>query len=123
MTDYLDLDDALQVIDHMGFHVRDAGMLASALARPGTTVGGHEVYPGLEDKAAALMEALARFHPLIDGNKRTSWVLTSVFLRLNEWKLDSNPAAFDFVLAVASGSHGLDEIAKRLRVEFMIPLA
>ncbi|WP_260842263.1 hypothetical protein [Paenarthrobacter nicotinovorans] len=30
MTTYLDIEDALQVTDRYGFHIRDVGLLASA---------------------------------------------------------------------------------------------
>lgn len=73
MNSYLEIGDELQVIDRYGFHIRDIGLLASALARPATTVTGTEAYPQLALKAAALLESVARFHPLIDGNKRTAW--------------------------------------------------
>ena len=42
MTRYLSLDDATQVVARLGFTMRDAGLLASALARPATTLGGVE---------------------------------------------------------------------------------
>jgi death-on-curing protein len=72
VTSYLDIEDALQVVDRYGFHIRDVGLLASALARPATTVVGAEAYGDLATKAAALLESVARFHPLIDDNKRHS---------------------------------------------------
>ncbi|MDJ0358575.1 hypothetical protein [Paenarthrobacter sp. PH39-S1] len=50
MTQYLDVEDALQVIDGYGFHVRDVGLLASALARSATIVSGAKAYPGLSLK-------------------------------------------------------------------------
>lgn len=59
MTAYLDIEDALQVVDRYGFHIRDVGLLASALARPATTVMGTEAYPELAVKAAALLESVA----------------------------------------------------------------
>ena len=40
MTRFLTLDDALDVVGWPGFHIRDAGLLASALARPATSFGG-----------------------------------------------------------------------------------
>ena len=83
MTAYLDIEDALQVVDRYGFHIRDVGLLASALARPATTVMGAEAYPELAVKAAALLESVARFHPLIDGNKRTAWTLMVLLLWIN----------------------------------------
>jgi hypothetical protein len=67
VTKYLDIEDALQVIDRYGFHIRDVGLLASALARPATTVMGAEAYPDLAMKAAALLESVARFHAPIDA--------------------------------------------------------
>lgn len=72
MSAYLDIEDALQVVDRYGFHIRDVGLLASALARPATTAVGKEAYPELPMKAAALLDSVARFPPLVDGNKRTS---------------------------------------------------
>jgi death-on-curing protein len=70
VTAYLDIEDALQVVDRYGFHIRDVGLVA--LARPATTVMSAEAYPDLAVKAAALLEPVARFHPFIDGNKRTA---------------------------------------------------
>ncbi|MET3922949.1 hypothetical protein ABIB26_003910 [Arthrobacter sp. UYEF20] len=45
MSSYLEIEDALQVISRYGFHIRDIGLLASALARPATTVMGAAAYP------------------------------------------------------------------------------
>jgi death-on-curing protein len=67
VTAYLEIEDALQVVERCGFHIRDIGLLGAALAGPATTVLGAEAYPQLPMKAAALLESVARFHPLIDG--------------------------------------------------------
>lgn len=112
MTSYLDIEDALQVIDRYGFHIRDVGLLASALARPATTVMGAEAYPGMAMKAAALLESLARFHPLIDGNKRTAWTLMVLMLWINGYRHDFNTdEGFDLVVKVAGGKFDLQECA------------
>ncbi len=104
MTVYLDLDDALRVVERLGFRVRDAGLVASALARPTTTVFGGDAYAALELKAAALLESLARNHPLFDGNKRTAWTLTALFLWANGYTNDfDTDTAFDLIVAVAEG--------------------
>ena len=39
---YLEVEDALQVVDRYGFHGRDVGLLASALARLATALLGVE---------------------------------------------------------------------------------
>lgn len=101
MTAYPEIEDALQVVDRYGFHIRDIGLLASALARPATTVMGVEAYPQLAMKAAALMESVARFYPLIDGNKRTAWTLMILMLWINGYRHDfDTDAAFNLVVGL-----------------------
>ena len=105
MNLYLEIEDALQVIDRYGFHGRDIGLLASALARPATTVMGAEAYPHLATKAAALLESVARFHPLIDGNKRTAWTLMVLLLWINGYRHNfTSDEAFELVMGAAAGN-------------------
>ena len=112
MTAFLDIEDALQVIDRYGFHIRDVGLLASALARPATTVMGAEAYPELAMKAAALLESVARFHPLIDGNKRTAWTLMVLLLWIDGYRHDfTTDEGFDLVVGVAAGTVELRDSA------------
>ena len=112
MTHFLDIDDALEQIRFLGFHVRDVGLLQSSLARPQSSLFGADAYPTLELKAAALMHSVATSHPLIDGNKRSAWALMITFLLLNGFEVvaETNDA-FEFVLSVATGSLELDEMA------------
>lgn len=115
MTAYLDIEDALQVVDRYGFHIRDVGLLASALARPATTVMGVDAYPELAVKAAALLESVARFHPLIDGNKRTAWTLMVLLLWINGYRHDfTTDEGFDLVVGVAAGTIDLLDSAAEI---------
>jgi death-on-curing protein len=61
----------------------NAGLAESALAAPRAGFGDVEVYPTILEKAAILLERLARNHPLPDGNKRTAFFLTGLFLEAN----------------------------------------
>ena len=65
MTDveYLTLEDLLTIVERLDAQIRDLGLLASAAARPRTTVFGEDAYPDLGTKAAALMHSLARESP------------------------------------------------------------
>ena len=63
--------------------LRDAGSLESALMRP--QIG---YYDGIIEEAAALMESLAINHPFVDGNKRVSFFVTDMFLRMNGYYID-----------------------------------
>lgn len=120
MTRFLELDDALQAVARLGFHLRDAGLLASALARPATTLFGSDAYATLELKAAALLESVARNHPLVDGNKRLAWTLTVLFLWINGYRHDMpTDTAFDLVLGVARGELELPEAAEILRAHLV----
>lgn len=104
MIDYLTLDDALAAVDELGFVIVDPGLFASAIARPAITIFGEDAYPDLPTKAAALLDSLARNHALVDGNKRTAWVLTRLLLTLNGYGLIADDEdAEQFVVAVAQG--------------------
>lgn len=112
---YLTDDEAFAVVDRLGFHVRDAGLLSSAIARPRTTVFGEDAYPDLATKAAALFESLVRNHPLLDGNKRLAVVLTWTFLLNNGFRLEhTEDDANDSTIAAASGELTLQEIREWL---------
>ncbi|MBT2597475.1 Fic family protein [Arthrobacter sp. ISL-72] len=115
MTEYLEIEDALQVVDRYGFQITDIGLLAAALARPATSVMGVEAYPELAMKAAALMESVARFHPLIDGNKRAAWTLMVLMFWINGYRHDfSTDAAFNLVDGVAAGDVSLEDSARTI---------
>ncbi|TFD82116.1 type II toxin-antitoxin system death-on-curing family toxin [Cryobacterium fucosi] len=115
VVDYMEPEQALAVVAHLGLRVRDKGLLFSALSRPSASVFGEDAYVSLELKAAALMSSLAQNHPLFDGSKRLSWILTLAFLRLNGFRVVMpTDEAFDFVISVAQGQVELAEIAGTL---------
>lgn len=118
MTTYLTLPELLDLARRLGTpQVRDFGLLESALVRPETTVFGQDAYGSLYEKAAALMESLARNRALVDGNKRLSCYATWVFLELNGLLLDPEfdvDEAEAFVLAVCQGGMDVPEIGAKL---------
>lgn len=82
----------------------DHGLLASATARPQTTVFGADAYPSLFEKAAALLHSVAMNHALIDGNERLALAATITFLGINGSRLTlTNDGAYDLIIAVAAG--------------------
>ncbi len=96
-----------QLAEHGGAAgVRDAGLLESALARPRNLA--HYGEPDVCELAAAYAFGLARNHPFIDGNKRSAFVATELFLLLNGWRLVASDA--DCVLVMLSLAAGdIDE--------------
>ena len=120
MTAYLDIEDALQVVDRYGFHIRDVGLLGSALARPGTAVMGAEAYPDFSMKAAALLESVARFDALVDGNKRTAWTLMVLLVWINGYRHDfTTDDGFNLVVGVAAGDINLRKSAALISRHFL----
>jgi len=116
VTEYIEAEQAMAVLAHLGLHVRDRGLLFSALARPSASMLGEDAYDSLELKAAALFSSLPQNPPLFDGNKRFAWILTLAFLRLNGHRLVmSTDEAFGVVLAVATRELDLEAIAQIIR--------
>ena len=70
--------------------IRDEGLLRSALARPQTSFGGQDLYPTLFEKAAALVESMARNHPFVDGNKRMAWECLDLLLGMNGYRVTAS---------------------------------
>jgi len=114
MTEYLDLDDLLEIARVAigeDVAVGDHGLLESALARPRASVFGQDAYPELHVKAAALLHSLARNHALVDGNKRLAWTACRTFLAINgQWISAPQDDRFNFVIQVATG--GIADLAK-----------
>ncbi|AGZ50608.1 type II toxin-antitoxin system death-on-curing family toxin [Mycobacterium kansasii] len=120
MTEYLDLDDLLDIAREAvgsGVVVGDYGLLESALARPCASVFGDDAYPSLHLKAAALLHSLARNHALVDGNKRLAWTACRTFLAINgQWISAPEDDRFEFVIQVATGAvPDLAKMAEQLR--------
>ena len=100
--DYIRVDDILAIhADQIeryggGEGIRDPGLLEAALFRPQT---GY--YPTLIDEAAALWESLSQNHPFVDGNKRTAFAATYVFLSINGLEITAtDDYTQDFVLGL-----------------------
>ena len=97
--------------------LRDLGLLLSAVARPGGTFDGDELYPDLYHKAAALMESLINNHPFVDGNKRSGTASAAIFLRINGTQLTTSHEELEsFVLAIARGEETVETIAEWLNL-------
>lgn len=108
---HLSDEEVFAVVHHLGFVIRDAGLLASAAARPRGTVLGEDAYPDIAGKAAALFESVLMNHALVDGNKRLGVVLTWTMLMNNGYTLvHSEDEAYEFTMHVAAGSARFPDI-------------
>lgn len=121
MISYPLLDVVVTTLRGLGFHVRDLGLLDSALVRAQTRLYGQDAYPTLQLKAAAMVHSVINNHPMVDGNKRSAWVILNFFLVLNNRQLrSSQDNAYEFIMSIAEKRIELEEIAAWLE-DHMIP--
>ena len=96
MTEWLTTADVLaihdrQIAEHGGVEgIRDKNLLESALARPKQLLEYGRPQPDIAALAAAYAFGIASNHAFGDGNKRTSAVVTELFLRLNGLSLTAS---------------------------------
>ncbi|MEP9379693.1 type II toxin-antitoxin system death-on-curing family toxin [Aquabacter sp. CN5-332] len=105
-----------QLAEHGGGEgVRDDGSLEAALSRPRNLL--HYGAPDMAAMAASYAYGIAKNHPFVDGNKRTSLVIAELFLALNGFELTLDDATVVTVwCALAAGELTEDELAERIRL-------
>ena len=84
---YLSLEDAIALHDKMieimggldGFDSSRVGYLESALEH----IKNDDFYPNFLDKLTHLIFCCVKFHPFLDGNKRSAILIARVFVLIN----------------------------------------
>jgi death-on-curing protein len=100
--------------------VRSLAALESAVAQPRMTFEGKDLYPTIEDKAAALAFFIIQNHPFVDGNKRCGHAAMETFLVLNGKEIEAPVEEVEkIVLEMASRKFSLksftDWLARHIR--------
>ena len=105
----------MQLAEHGGpAGIRDMGMLESALGRPQNKFAYGET--ALAVLAAAYGFGVARNHPFIDGNKRTSLMVIYTFLGINDVEFIVPEAEFaTIILDLAAGEVSEESLARWIR--------
>ena len=90
--------------------VRDEALLESALARPENQAAYGK--PSAFDLAAAYAYGIARNHPFLDGNKRTAFMVSVLFLEKNKYRFEATEIdTVRVFLALAEGTMEEKELA------------
>ena len=96
--------------------LRDAGLLASAVAMPLAGFGEHFAHADIFEMAAAYLFHLVQNHPFVDGDKRVGFHAAYTFLRMNGVELVMpQGTAYDLVIATAEGRTTKQDIAAVFR--------
>ncbi len=123
MTLYLELGDYCEIAaDLLGTSAEEIARLPrialadSALSTPSAGFGDQDAYPTLIEKAAVLVEHLARNHPLPDGNKRAAFLSVWLFMEANGRPFAGEDPDTDvpMVERIAAGEATPNEIASWL---------
>ena len=96
------------------YGLRDRPLLESAVNRPVSTA----LYTDSDvfDQAAKLLEGLTANHPFLQGNKRTAYAATELFLLLNGWRCDAeDQQLISLCLGIAMGNVGAEAAGRFLR--------
>ena len=100
-------------VAHFGgrMDMHDFTLLHSAIERPKVTFGGQDLYTGIFEKAAALIQSMILNHPFDDGNKRTALLTTMLFLHLNGYTLITetfSEETYEFVVGIDLKKYDFD---------------
>ncbi|HKL44524.1 MAG TPA: Fic family protein [Candidatus Absconditabacterales bacterium] len=137
-TNKLEYKDALKAIDEMKkellpkgevsemFGVEKNDGLKGVLDQVYLTFDGQELYPSIQEKAAALIYFIIKNHPFADGNKKIGAFLLLVFLAQNNYLYRANGSKridddtlIALTLLVATSESGERDMILKLVASFL----
>ncbi|SAM50864.1 toxin-antitoxin system, toxin component, Fic family [Enterococcus faecium] len=91
--------------------VKDANALEMCVGQLRTSAFGEEVYLSIYEKAAILLIQLIKKHPFHNANKRTAFLATFVFLKINGQLLAIDQKdAVNLVVYIATYDKDFDQL-------------
>ena len=91
--------------------VIDKNALSMAVNQPKQHIFGKDLYPDVFSKAAVLLINLIKKHPFHNANKRTAFLATYIFPKLNGCSLKmENQEVVEFVVRIATYQGEFDDL-------------
>ena len=88
MTIYLATEQVISIHDlESADQLRDAAALDAAVNASRATWDTHPLHPTVYEQAGVLLRDICQAQAFVNGNKRTAWISTDVFLQLNALRL------------------------------------
>ncbi|MFZ2896972.1 MAG: RhuM family protein [Saprospiraceae bacterium] len=125
--EYMDVVEQIRTDFNSGvFGLEKDGGFHSAVNQIRQNIGGYDVYPSIEEKAAMLLYLVVKNHAFVDGNKRIAAACFLLFLERNGLlrsaqgkTIISNEALASLTLFIASSKAEEMETVKRLLVSVL----
>ena len=86
------------------------------IEQPQMVLFGHELYPSLWLKAAFVLQKSTKKHIFTDGNKRTAYVVTKLFLKLNGYSLKVSKSQGIALMLSVTTSADSEEIMQKVAI-------
>lgn len=130
---HLTYEECRKLIDEMNYDSnlfgveKEEGKLNGILETIYQNIFGKELYPSLEEKAAALLYFLIKDHPFVDGCKRIAASIFLLFLNKNNHliidgkQIISNSALVAITLMIAESRPEEKDTMIKLVMNFLIP--
>jgi len=90
------------------------GNLEAAAKRPELKIDDKYIYKDSFSKAASLLEAIIRWHPFADGNKRTALLATIYYLKLEGYGVAVPLSAVRYTVTIAKNDKIDDKSTQQL---------
>ncbi|THE15525.1 type II toxin-antitoxin system death-on-curing family toxin [Enterococcus hirae] len=91
--------------------VKDLNALEMCVGQLRSSAFGEEVYPSIYEKASILIIQLIKKHPFYNANKRTAFLATYVFLKINGYLLTLNQQeSIDLVVDIATYDNDFNQL-------------
>jgi death-on-curing protein len=123
-ADLIEHQALVSELDGTARGLRDRGELEAAVARPFQTgAGGHSLFLGPAERAAAIADSIIRHQPFVDGNKRVAAMAAGRVLDRYGLDLIAHPLEFaEIILGLDHGTVSLEDFADWLD-DHSLPLA
>lgn len=82
---------------------------------------GHDRFPTIPEKIAAIAHAIITRHVFHDGNKRTALAVILVLAELNSLDFQPTKEDEDFIVRIAAESMDIEEVAQWLKGRLFVP--
>jgi len=90
--------------------IQNKGLLESIAKRPSQKHYNHIPFPDIYSKCASLMESIIKWHPFVDGNKRTGLAVAFLYMYKNNYLLVTPISAVRFSVLVADNQKTFEDI-------------